>query len=122
MKKITPDPPVTDLPHPDLEAQRLKQAADRALDNLVPLHKHKNLWEPGLPAMASGQQTLKSLTVRYRWQASSHRFCVAAGLPGYWPGTSLRSFTGSCCCLFLAIAPRSLMLIASTASENAMAK
>jgi len=36
MKKITPDPPVTDLPHPDLEAQRLKQAADRALDNLVP--------------------------------------------------------------------------------------
>ena len=32
MKKITPDPPVTDLPHPDLEAQRLKQAADRALD------------------------------------------------------------------------------------------
>ncbi|HWH88827.1 MULTISPECIES: DUF6124 family protein [Pseudomonas] len=34
MKKITPDPPDTDFSRhdPDLEAQRLKQAADRALD------------------------------------------------------------------------------------------
>ncbi|WP_282387995.1 hypothetical protein, partial [Pseudomonas sp. PS02286] len=39
MRQVMPDPEdplVTDLPHPDLEAQRLKQAADRALDNLVP--------------------------------------------------------------------------------------
>ncbi len=42
--------------------------------------------------------------------------------PGYCPGMSLRSFTGSCCLRFLAIAVRILMLIASTASENAMAK
>ncbi|MFJ4588398.1 DUF6124 family protein [Pseudomonas moraviensis] len=34
MTKITPDPPDTDFSRndPDLEAQRLKQAADRALD------------------------------------------------------------------------------------------
>ena len=41
---------------------------------------------------------------------------------GYWPGISLRSFTGSVCLRFFAIAVRSLMLIVSTASENAMAK
>ena len=73
-----------------------------------------------LLAIASGQST-PPLNVMTSSRASSLPQ-VLRRRRGYCPGMSLRSFTGSCCFFFFAMAVRILMLIASTASENAMAK
>ena len=53
------------------------QASSHRTDAIRRCCEHrKNLWEPGLPAMASAHSASHCLTFRFRWQASSHKVFV----------------------------------------------